>query len=109
MEYVGTIEAPSDPPGIDRDSWLSLIDRHPLLFPPQPRTAVNPFTQERVIVKAPETVAALVVDGQQIGSFEWTDENLVFVNGEWPAVEQHAVEIASQLGASFIPDRESSD
>lgn len=106
MDYVGSIVASADPPGIDRDAWINLIDTHPLLVRLPSQEGINPFTQERVVFHPPDTAARLIVDGRHIGSFDWShsEENLVIVSGELSDVQEHAGQIASQLGGSFIPE-----
>ena len=105
MDYAGCIEADADPPGIDRDAWGNLIDTHPLLVRPNTQQIINPFTQKPYVVHPRDSVANLVDDGQHIGILDWShsDENLLIVLGDLSKVQQHAIQIASQLGGHFIP------
>jgi hypothetical protein len=106
MHYVGYIEAEPDPPGIDKAAWIELIDRHPHLVRPGPSRGINPFTREPVEFRANPTAANLVIDGEDVGFFDWSqnEENVILVTGELPAIRRYAAEIAEQLGGRFVEE-----
>lgn len=104
MNFLGRIAASPDPPGIDRERWLSLIRDRPELDPPAPRTVINPFTKQPTTIHPPEGVARVIVKGEELGSMMWSegDANEINVFGELGRIGAFAGEIAGVLGGQFI-------
>ena len=46
MEYIGSIQASDDPPGIDKSRWEAVIPTHPQLALKEPEKFRNPFTNK---------------------------------------------------------------
>jgi hypothetical protein len=103
MEFAGIIESPPDPPGLDKSQWLDVIASRVDLLPAEPRQGTNPFTREPMTIYPRPDYARLVVNGQEVGSFSWAEneENVLIVSGDIDVVRSCAVEIAASLGGTF--------
>lgn len=91
-------------PDLDRDDWISLIDRHQNLVRPEPVQRINPFTGEPMTVKSSRDFAHVVAEKERIGSCHWfmNEENGICVQGISPALTAIAIEIAESLGGRFV-------
>jgi hypothetical protein len=101
FDLIGEIVRSPDPPGINRQRWIDLIREHPNLVPPEPREGINPFTKQPMVIRPRSDVARVVVDGMEVGSISWAEDesNLIYVFGG--AVVPLAQEIAKVLGGRF--------
>jgi len=103
MEFAGIIESPPDPPGLDKSQWLDLIASRDDLLAAEPHQGINPFTREPMTLPPHPDYARLVVNGQEVGSFSWAEneENVLIVCGDIDVVRSRAQEIAASLGGTF--------
>src|SRR4051812_7988129 len=105
IEFIGSIVAESDPPGLSRPRWLEAISEHPDLAPPKPREGINPFTKQPMMVR-PRHDASIMVHGQEAGCMTWAKGgmNEVQVFGDPKIVGPIAQNVAARLGGRFEPD-----
>ncbi|MBC7818401.1 MAG: hypothetical protein IAG10_16060 [Planctomycetaceae bacterium] len=106
MESIGVIRAERDPPGINHDRWVALIDKHPNLLHPPPIEGINSFTRGPMIAHPRPDVASVVIEGQEIGMMYWSENeaNQINVFGDSQTVAQLAHEVANLLGGLFEAD-----
>ena len=71
MAFIGQIEGASGSNGIDKDSWIRLIDSHPQLSVVPPQKGINPFTRKPIEFKALPTSAIVCIGGEEIGLISW--------------------------------------
>ena len=69
--YIGRIEPVSETSEIDRARWLALINSHGALSHVPPQKGINPFTRERMEVKAPASTAVVSANEVPTGSIAW--------------------------------------
>jgi Domain of unknown function (DUF4375) len=106
MEFIGSIQSASDPPGIDKSRWHHVIQNHPKLALNEPKETINPFTKEPMVVEPNPDVARVIVDTREVGAMRWAKRgaNEIHVFGDKDAVSPVAHEIAELLSARFDPD-----
>jgi hypothetical protein len=106
----GVIRAKLGNPPLTFEEWCTIVATREDLIPPSPRTGRNPKTGEAITINPRQDSAAVMADGQEIGSVGWSHggENEVFVSGESRAIVLWGKMIASELDAEFfeLPTRE---
>lgn len=105
MDYLGSIEALAEPPGVDLDRWRQVIETHPNLKPVAPQPGINPFTRAPWTYHPHPGTARVVVDGKDVGMMSWAEDgtNRVAVWGEPGIVDQLAHEISMRLDGTYKP------
>ena len=103
MDFLGSIKAPLDPPGIDRARWMRLITTHPNLRPAPQRVGINPFTRKPMTFRPHPDFAWVVIAGNQAGTMDWAQDgsNQISVWGESSGVDEIARQVAAQLGGTY--------
>jgi hypothetical protein len=103
MNFLGTVTAHPDPPGIDLERWRQLIAAHPSLEPVAPKLGVNPFTREPFTYSSHPGTAWVVIGGRQAGMMSWAEDgtNQIAVWGESDAIDEIATQVAVQLGGAY--------
>jgi hypothetical protein len=113
MRVIGLIKGKTEGERINPNSWIDLIRSHPSLSSVPPRTGINPFTRAPIEFKAPATSAIVSIDGEEIGSISWAQDDtpLLFVEAE-PGSERTvagiAEELAKTLGGIFVRESDAS-
>ena len=107
MEFIGSIQAPGDPPGIDKSRWHHVIQSHPNLALNEPKEGLNPFTQERELFEPNPDVARVIINSPRnrhdaLESVRGANEVHVF--GGKDEVSPIAHEVAQSLRARYDPD-----
>ena len=106
MAFIGQIEGASGSNGIDKDSWIRLIDSHPQLSVVPPQKGINPFTRKPIEFKALPTSAIVCIGGEEIGSISWAQDGSPSLIVEADdksadAIASLAQELAIDLGGTF--------
>jgi hypothetical protein len=103
MDFLGSIKAQADPPGIDLERWRAVIASHRNLAAVEPVVGVNPFTKGPFTYRPHPGDAPVVVGGKKVGEMTWPldGSHEVDVWGEDSAVEDIARDVAGALGASY--------
>ena len=104
MNFRGTITKIPDPPGVDFDRWRQVIAAHPNLQPVAPKMGLNPFTKEPLLYRPHPGTTWVMVAGSQVGMMSWAEDgtNKIAVDGDSDAVDQIAMQVAAQLGGSYL-------
>jgi len=103
VDLVGVIRAKAGEPAINYETWCNLVRRRPELVLPQPHEGRNPLTGEPCILHPRPDAAAVVIAGQRVGEFAWSQsgEQEVVVSGDPAVVIPLASEFAAAIGADF--------
>jgi hypothetical protein len=106
MQSIAFVVLEPEPPGIDEDDWIDLIEDHDDLRPERPREGKNPFTGEPITFAGDPRNASLLdpSTGKVLGELRWSmdvPERLELFAS--PACAQAATaaatDVARELGA----------
>ena len=102
MNFLGSITAPPDPPGVDLDRWTGVIATHPNLELVAPKAGINPFTKGPFTFRPHPGTAWVMISGKQAGMMDWAQDgsNQIAVWGE-SDVEEIATHVAAQVGGVY--------
>jgi hypothetical protein len=103
MDYLGTIKAAIDPPGIDLERWRGLIVSHQSLAASPPIEGTNPFTKGPIMFRPKPGTARVVVDGKNVGMMHCAldGSRQIEVWGEAASVDSVARDVAARLGGVY--------
>ena len=103
MDFLGSITAAPDAPGIDLGRWVQLIASHPNLATFPSRDGINPFTKGPFTYRAHPGDAQVLVNGEKVGAMTWAQDgtNRIDVEGTRGLVEPVAIEVAAELAGTF--------
>jgi len=103
MDFIGEISVEPRSTSFTKNQWIDVIRVHPNLVSIPPREGINPFTKERVTFPARLNAAHVVVDGKNVGSMSWAEDDSarIIVFGEPQSVLLMAHDVARSLGGRF--------
>ena len=103
MDFIGEISVEPRSTSFTKNQWIDVIRVHPNLVSIPPREGINPFTKERVTFPARLDAAHVVVDGKNVGSMSWAEDDSarIVVFGEPQSVLLVAHDVARSLGGRF--------
>jgi hypothetical protein len=107
MDFLGSIKATVDPPGIDLDQWCRVISAHPNLAAVSPVVGINPLTKAPYTYRPHPGDVRVVVAGKDVGSMNWAldGSHHIDVWGEAGTVDGVATDVAAQLGGAYVRGR----
>ena len=108
MQIIGVI-LKGDTASFTKEQWISCVEREPALMPYESVRVRNPATGKLVWAKPPASSRKLLIDGSQIGTFSWSQNEtpLVWVESEpdrIPETAAFASQIAQKLGGQFTTE-----
>ena len=108
MEIIGVI-TPAASSSFTKDQWTSAADLIPDLHRHERVEVRNPATGETVWAQPPASSRKLVIDGDQIGNFSWSqnEEPFIWVESQTDKIHEtitYAKELALRIGGQFTTE-----
>jgi hypothetical protein len=101
MEFIGSIVAAPNAPGVDKERWVAVIKEHPNLVPPEDYNSSSKEWDPDPDADWAYVKVANIVVGQMKRAI---GENLIFVSGDVEPMAPIAREVAALLGGRYDRD-----